>query len=170
MRSVVDAIVQDVHERVTHLARRTKRACVVTIPEGTARAVHELVQTACEPDFETFDTGRERAAVDGFDQKVQVVGLNGELNDAHKAAAVRPANGAFDDRETALASKVDRVASEPQRDVHWVAVDVVGPARVWNDAGLLAPGVLAGATPRRGTPEGQVELFGGTGRAPHDLN
>jgi hypothetical protein len=129
---------------------------VVTIAEGTAGAAHELVEPARESDFEAFDSARERAPVDGFDQQMQVVGLHGEVNDANQPAVVRLANRAFDEREAALASHVDHVAGEPQRDVHWVTIDVVRSASVGDDTLLLAPRVLPRAAPRTRPPQGQA--------------
>src|SRR5262249_32192478 len=75
-------VLQDIDERVAHLAWRAKRTCVVAIvPDATAPFQH-AVHGARQANRKAPDAARQRFTIRGLDEQVQVIGLDGEVSDA----------------------------------------------------------------------------------------
>src|SRR6266481_2337440 len=86
-------VLENVDDRVAHLARRAQLAGMVAGGEDPAGAAEVLVETPRQPDAQTAQAGGERALGAGLDDEVKVVGLDGEVDDAERGGAAGVALG-----------------------------------------------------------------------------
>ena len=102
---VLLVIREAVDERVAHLACAREIATVVAIaPHTPAAAAERGVEEAIGAHGEALHAARERIAVVGLDDEMQVIVLDGELDDA-KVVATRPANRVLERKEQPSANE-----------------------------------------------------------------
>ncbi len=92
-------ISQHVVDRVRHLGRRAKRVRVVAISENLPAAVQCAVHCLRDPDRESLDAPRERNRITCLHDKVQVVRLDGEMDDPEAIAFATQADARCDHAE-----------------------------------------------------------------------
>jgi hypothetical protein len=83
LERVAPGVEKNVGEPVPRLPRRLHRARVVAIREHAPNAAKRAVEASSHPDLEAPHRTTERSPVGRFDDQVQMVALNGEMNEAH---------------------------------------------------------------------------------------
>lgn len=73
-------IVQDVGEGVAYLARCFQRSVVEAIAEHPASPVPQSIEPSCDANQESLHAARETRSMLSFDDEVQVVRLDREVN------------------------------------------------------------------------------------------
>src|SRR5687767_248223 len=146
---------EHVEESVADLTGRREGLHVVTVAPDAALVPRHAVDGASEADREAAHAAGERLVVRSLDDEVDVIVLDGEVDDAEE----RPrgeANGPLDRAEDAAASQRPHVPHRPQRGVEGFPSTELGALAVGKrrpyPRRALAPGVLALAA-----PGGQVE-------------
>jgi hypothetical protein len=91
-------VLQDVDERKTHFARGCERPRVIAVPPHRPPPAESAVHRTREPDREALNAPRERAAIVRFEDEMDVVRLDGELEDA-EALPRSPRQALTQDRE-----------------------------------------------------------------------
>ena len=74
-------IAEDVGESVSHLARRRERSAEPSIGPERALAIQESVDVARDADGDAAEAGGQSSLVARFDDEVEVIALNGEVDD-----------------------------------------------------------------------------------------
>ena len=96
---VLLVVLKAVHEGIAHLACAREIAPVVAIgPHTTSPAPCRRVEEAISAHGEALHAAGERIAVVGLDDEMEVIVLDGELDDA-KVVAPRPANRVLEGKE-----------------------------------------------------------------------
>src|SRR5258706_3525659 len=133
-------VVEDVDERVAHLAWRTKEPGMEAIRPDASVATKRAVDGLGDTDGESLKPARESYGRVRFDEQVQMVPLDAEVNDVETHAA-RGRQGAADGRKRPVLAKGRKAGGCAQRHLCRAAV-VVGRA--------------AGRRPRSAGPGGGV--------------
>ena len=129
----MNAIIEHIDDHGADHTRRGQHAHVIALgAERPPTSPHERVDPTREADLETLDSARERAAIGGLDDEMEVIVLHREVNDANETADVGLAQRALDEGEPALRAQIEHVAREPQGDVNRMARAMIRPARVWD--------------------------------------
>jgi len=82
---MLPTIQENVGQRVPHLAWRPKRMRMIPVRPNAPVTLGEAIDCLCESNPESLHAASERALVRRFDQKMDVVRLDGKLNDAEGA-------------------------------------------------------------------------------------
>jgi hypothetical protein len=80
------AVLQDIDERISHLARRPERPSVVPIAPHASPPPEGSVDSLGEADGESLEPPGELGPDVGLDDHVKVVSLHGEVKDADSAS------------------------------------------------------------------------------------
>src|SRR5262249_23724622 len=142
---VLEAVPENVDQAVANLRRRPERPRMIAIAPQAAGAAGRPIDHAGDSRGQALDAARERGAVCGLDDHVDMVALDPELHDAAREAA---AGGRFEgvadlggDREIAhVRGAVDRT----ERHVERVTRVELGPRAV-ADARLRSATVVVAA-------------------------
>jgi hypothetical protein len=108
---VFSKIREHVDEGVSHLPRRREKTTMPAVGPETTMAPQEIVHVAGDADYETAEAGRQSLAVARFGNQVDVVPLNGEMEDP-EAQWVAPSGASHcqaERRENMLASKRPKI-------------------------------------------------------------
>jgi len=161
---VFAGVEQDVAQGELGRSRGGQRASVVAVGEESALARQLPIDGAGDANREALNASREGSAVVGFGDEMDVVALDGELDqrEAELAFAVGecPAHLA----EQSLLAQGAHAALDAQGDVQGVVTGLRRATQMGNTGALAArraAGALASATPGA---EGEAEL---AGRASH---
>jgi len=156
-RHMLPPILKYIDQRVAHLARRAEGARVVPICPYPTMATEDTVQTLCDPDGEPLKPARQCMAVHRFDDEMDVVVLNRELENAQPAAR-RLRKSFLQRRECGIGAQGGQPLPCAQCHVKRMT-RMVQRAALMRDANLasrgLTPGARPLATPRAGS---KVEL------------
>ena len=117
---MLSEIREHVNEGVSHLARRRERAPVPPIGPKTSTAQDESVDGARDADGDALHASRQRSLVARFDDEMDVIPLQGEVDDS-ETRWVTPGGGPqreADTREDMLAAQ--RPKQRAERDVNGV--------------------------------------------------
>jgi hypothetical protein len=83
---VLAEVVQHVHEGIPYLARRAEHAGVISVAPDSATPPEHPIHGFRDADCEPTDTALEARRLVCFDQEMQVVNLNAEVQDAKSFA------------------------------------------------------------------------------------
>jgi hypothetical protein len=164
-------VVDDVGAGVADLARRGEHAQVVALDEDRALAAQQAVEALGDPDAEALEGARELPGAVGFDGEVQVVALDGPVDDAGARAAAGRHEGAANDLAAILGAQARDVAVDLEGNVSRVAAGqgrTLAVERFLVPAlGRLAAGPRAASDlgPPRPGAEGHDKLLGFLHRA-----
>jgi hypothetical protein len=117
---MLSSIVQDVGERIPHLAGARDHLDVVPVGEDRARAAHAPVDGVRERDPDAVEATRQALATLGLGQPVEVFVLNGELEERRPVTTLRPADRLADGREDVIAPERRQIGEQAPRHVHGV--------------------------------------------------
>jgi hypothetical protein len=154
-RAMLLRVHEDVDDRVPNGARRLQLARVEAVGPDAAAHPQEIVDAACEPNGEALHATCEGARVASFDDEVEVIALDGELDDMEDVAELARAIGradavAYGAKERGLAER-RKTSACPHRHVHRVRSAVTlapavrnraapGPPLATRSISLAAPG------------------------------
>jgi hypothetical protein len=157
--SMMRVVPEDVPEAVVHLARRSKVVTVVAIGPDAPSATKQLVETSSKGDLEAANARTDggvasllRVRAVGLDDEMNVVRLDGEVDDAELAlVAALPlvAQHTGDQLVDHLLPERRQAVPRPDRDMDGVSVGVLWPLPMpharWPDH--LATGAFSAASP-----------------------
>ena len=86
---VLLAIHEHVNQRVPHFARRGERSRVVPVAEHGAPAAESAVDRASDPDRDAAETAGQTFAAVRFDEEMDVIVLDGEVDNPEAPARGR---------------------------------------------------------------------------------
>ncbi len=139
--------IQNVLQRVVDLAQALQDDFVAPAREDWAGSIPEIVQVVPETLAESAHTVHHRVTVVRFDDEVEVIRLDGELDDA-EVGLLRLAQGIDDHAARAVPSERAKTREALHGDVCRVVTSEPGTGRVRRAAlTLLAPSALARAAP-----------------------
>ncbi len=156
---MVRGVAQHIGDRAHQLRRGPQKARVVVVGEDVAGPLHHRVERARDADGEALHPAAQCLVRVRLDDKVQVVALHGELDEAQRMAALVRGKGTDDAPEAASAAQVPDVAPDPQGDVNRrrlleaLAGEMRNPPLALRQR--LAPGALPASAPGGGA---QFEL------------
>jgi hypothetical protein len=87
-----------IDDRDTYRARAAQRAGYVSVAKHATSPARDAVQAAGEPNGKTLDAAHERDPVVGLDDHMDMVGLDGIVDDPQPSGAIRLANRVHDDQ------------------------------------------------------------------------
>ena len=148
-------VLEDVLERVRDLAACREDVGVVPVHEYLPAAACSAVDRACQPDRQALHAARDAFGAVCLDEQVQVISLNGEVDDADAEALLSFADGVTDGVEQLPSSQVSDVRQRSQRHVDGVTRGEAFPHEM-GDAGLCAVG-LTPCMPALTAPSWQCE-------------
>jgi hypothetical protein len=150
-------VVEHVDERVAHLAWSTKEPGVKTIHPDASVATERTVDGFGDADGESLEPAGESHGRVRFDEQVQMVPLDAEVNNAETHAA-RGRQGATDGHKRPILAKRRKAGDRAQRHVCRTTT-VVGRAAVMRHiataGGGLAPGAASATSPG---PDRELQL------------
>lgn len=128
-RAMLFAIEEHVDQGIAHFAWRTQGTCMISIrPNAPARG-QPSVQAPRHADAESLHPAGEAPAVVGFDEQVQVIGLNAEVNDTKKALPGR-ADLRADTEKQRFLPQTGKPLPDTDRDMDWMASAVYRSANM----------------------------------------
>jgi hypothetical protein len=155
---VFAGVEQDIAQGEFHGSRGGERAGVVAVGKEPALALEPAIDGAGDADCEALNAAREGPAVVGFGDEVEVVALDGELDQGEAEAAFAVGEGLAHGAEEGRVAQGAQAALYAQGDVEGVVAGLSRAAQV-GDAGALAVGraacALASSAPGA---EGETEL------------
>src|SRR5262249_6037945 len=142
-------VLQDVDEGVSHFARGPECPGMISVAPETSVPAENPVDSLREPDGESLEATGERFSTVRLDDHVEVIGLDGKLeNTESPPGTLREA--AAQDREDSISPQRRQRAVRAERNVHGVAGDMGRPRAMGNTdlpAGRLTPRAGTAATP-----------------------
>lgn len=123
---------QDVADSVPCFARRFQRVGMVAVGKHAAAAAGEGVEALCEADAEALHGARKRDRAFGLDDEMQVIPLDGVVDDANAETLAGVAQGGLDHLRATIAAEVADPRLEPHGDVHRVSGGEIRTAEVRN--------------------------------------
>jgi len=157
---MLSKVKEDVDEAVAHFSRRLQRARMIAIAPDRSAAAPGAVESAGGPARQAVEAAAQLIAAVSFNDQVNVIGLDGEVNDT-KAAAIRRREGLQKRRERNVGSQRLQPAHRPQHDVDRMARIVRGARGVGNVGSRLgSPSSRARPPPAPSARFGQRKLFG----------
>ncbi len=157
---VLPHVVQHVHERVPHFARRTQNARMIAVAPEAALAAERAVDRLRDATGEPAHTTLEVRWPVRFRQQVKMIPLDAEMQDAEALAARGGERVPRADEEPSVPEGGHTMAC-PQRHMGGTAPIVRGASPVGNRSASrrgLAPGTITSSAPRA---DQQVELLRG---------
>jgi hypothetical protein len=142
-KQVLSKVEQDVDHSAPDLARGSERACVVAIRPDGAPATDAAVDGPRAANGQTLNSAPQHRRCVGFDNQVNVIDLNGEVNDPKRRAARRGERGAQPWVNPWRSQRCDPVMSA-ERDVDGMA-HVVSRSTPVRYSGAAADGLPTGA-------------------------
>jgi hypothetical protein len=115
---VVASVLQDVDEGVPDFTRREECPRVVAVGEQRADAAPEPVEAARDADQQTLNASRERAAIARLDDQVEVVRLDGEVDQPEPEAVRAGGECALEGASCGVVAQVRQTGSHARGDVH----------------------------------------------------
>jgi hypothetical protein len=142
-RLVLTPIVNNVHERIAHLARSTERSRVVTIAEDPSGALERAIDGSSGTNRQSRHAARERALVVRLHEEMEMIGLHGKV-DKPKSRTGRSSQCPSYSRENGLFAQRRQAPPYAQGDMYGVAPLVLGP-RPMGDPASASGGFASGA-------------------------
>jgi len=157
---VMTRVEEDVTQRIRHLARRLQLACVIAARHDAAAAAELRVEALRELGEQDLHAARERSAVVGLGDEVEVVRQHAVVDHAQTGELLaKGPEHAHDDPPRGALAQIRHVDAHAHGDEQRMAGVEFRSRRVRNGRPLgrsLAPGALASTTPRRHV---QLELL-----------
>src|SRR5262245_29837591 len=122
-------VLQDVHERMPDLTRRRQLAGVVSVVPHLPAAAEQAIDRLRDADRQPLDTAAQRGQPVAFEDQVDVIALDAELDESEafpRCSGKRRADG----REEAGLSERRKIRRRPERDMDGTAGIVRGAATV----------------------------------------
>ena len=123
---------------------------MVVVGEDGSAAPHQAVEPLRDADGEALHAARERVPVVRLDEQMQMVALDGVVDDAHSEADFRRAEGFLERGEDTLPAEPRNRADGAQGHVNGVMAGQLLTRQVRDARALLR----RAATPRVESPEG----------------
>jgi hypothetical protein len=152
------AVAEDVVDGEADFARPAQEMCVVAVGEDLALAAHELVEGAGHADLEALHGSAELDVVGRLDDEMDVVALDGEMDEAKSETGAPFGEGALERAEAAVRAEVPDFAADSDGDVEGLPAESLALSMrdLWAGMLALAAGAAALAAPGG---ELQGELF-----------
>jgi len=117
---VMPIIAQDVADRVGNLSPRLERAGVIAIGKDGAFAARQGIEPLGDADGEALHAPRKRFGAIDFDQQMQVIALNGVMDDAHPKAKARLAKRIFQQPRSPVRPQVADARLHAHGHMRWM--------------------------------------------------
>src|SRR5260370_419176 len=105
-------IEQEISERVTHFSRRLERVHVIAILDHLLFAIHETVQSSCDPNVQPRDGPSQCNSILGLDHNVDVVTLNRKMAQAHPQPLAGQPERLLDGREALALAEAYHIGTD----------------------------------------------------------
>src|SRR5438067_2926822 len=141
---VMPEILEHVPDSIGDFAKRRQDVGMIAIGEYLAAAAREAIERARESYCEPLHRPRQRFGAFSLDYEMQVVALDGIVDDANAESLLRLIQGILDRALSRIAAQISDVGQQPHRQVHRIARRKLGPLQV-RDPRLVSVGFAAGA-------------------------
>jgi hypothetical protein len=145
-RRMMAGVQKNVGDGVLHLVRSLEGARMEAVREHAAAPAGEAVEAASEPDLESADAAPKRRLVVGFDEEMEVIALEREVDDAKASTrSVSRAQRVFQGLEPELCAEIAELPHDPKRRMNRVPGDVIASNAMRNVGPLSRQAGTAGA-------------------------
>jgi hypothetical protein len=117
---VVTVVAEHVADRACRLSGRGENVRVISVGEYRPTSAGARVEPLGEPDCQALHPARKRGLSFGLDDEVQVIALDGVVDDAHAVQLAGNAKDFFDDLGAAPGPQVSDSGNHPERHVDGV--------------------------------------------------
>ena len=114
---VMPIVAEDVADRVGNLAPRLEPVGMITVSENGALAAGESIEAFRDADGQALHATRKRLGAVDF-QQMQVIALNGVMNDAHSEAKARLAKRIFQQPRPPIGPQIADARLHAHRHMH----------------------------------------------------